>query len=69
MVPFGFGDPCRNQPAHVQGIREKRLMGFEPTTFCMAIRPAWDSYWQQICPNAGNLEAAPQTATIRNACG
>jgi hypothetical protein len=38
MVPFGFGDPRRNQPAHVQGIREKRLMGFEPTTFCMASR-------------------------------
>ncbi|MEX0972645.1 MAG: hypothetical protein WDZ46_05250, partial [Solirubrobacterales bacterium] len=23
MVPFGFGLPRRNQPAHVQAIREK----------------------------------------------
>jgi hypothetical protein len=26
MVPFGFGNPTPNQPAHVQGILEKRLM-------------------------------------------
>ncbi len=38
MVPFGFGLPRRNQTAHMQGIRGKRLMGFEPTTFCMASR-------------------------------
>ncbi len=37
MVPFGFGDLRRIQPANVQGIPEKRLIGFEPTTFCMAI--------------------------------
>jgi hypothetical protein len=36
MVPFDFGAQRRNQPAHMQGIRKKRLMGFEPTTFCMA---------------------------------
>ena len=38
MVPFDFELLCRNQPAHVQGIREKRLKGFEPSTFCMASR-------------------------------
>jgi hypothetical protein len=27
MVPFGFGDPRRSQPAHVQGIREKAAEG------------------------------------------
>lgn len=46
MVPFGFGGPRRTQPAHVQGFAKKRLMGFEPTPFCMAIRRVSDSYWQ-----------------------
>jgi hypothetical protein len=27
MVPFDFGDARRNQPAHVQGIREKAADG------------------------------------------
>ncbi len=31
-----FRRPAPNPTRHVQGIREKRLMGFEPTTFCMA---------------------------------
>jgi len=38
----------RNQPANVQGIREKRLMGFEPTTFCMAIRKTTSALWPSI---------------------
>ncbi len=38
MVPFGLGDLRRTQRAHMQEIRKKRLMGFEPTTFCMASR-------------------------------
>jgi len=41
MVRSCFASQSRNQPAHVQGILEKkRLMGFEPTTFCMAITEA-----------------------------
>jgi hypothetical protein len=36
----GFGLPPRAQPAHVQGFDAKRLKGFEPSTFCMAIGPA-----------------------------
>jgi hypothetical protein len=40
MAPFDFGDPRRIRPADMQGIREKRLKGFEPSTFCMAITPA-----------------------------
>jgi hypothetical protein len=27
MVPFGFGDPRRTQPANVQGNREKAAEG------------------------------------------
>ena len=38
MVPFGFGPPPQTRPARVQGIPEKRLKGFEPSTFCMASR-------------------------------
>jgi hypothetical protein len=38
MVPFGFGDPRRNPPT-CRAFAKKRLMGFEPTTSCMAIRP------------------------------
>jgi hypothetical protein len=28
--------PKRQRPAWLAGFRAKRLMGFEPTTFCMA---------------------------------
>jgi hypothetical protein len=45
--------PREGQPAEVQGIPEKRLMGFEPTTFCMAIRPTFDSRWPRIYLFAG----------------
>jgi len=32
----------------VENVLEKRLMGFEPTTFCMAIRPISDPARQRI---------------------
>jgi hypothetical protein len=32
MVPFGFGDPRRTRPAHVQGFAKKRLMVSGSTT-------------------------------------
>jgi len=49
MVPFDFRVPRRNQIAHVQGILEKRLIGFEPTTFCMAIRQVIGDPEPSIC--------------------
>jgi hypothetical protein len=62
MVPFGFGDPRRTQSAHVQGIREKRLMGFEPTTFCMAIRPVFEASGAANMAACRGFAAARQTA-------
>ena len=41
-----FRVPAPGQPSDVQGIREKRLKGFEPSTFCMAIRPGSEPSWQ-----------------------
>ncbi len=38
MVPFGFGVPRRTNPPTCRQFAKKRLMGFEPTTFCMASR-------------------------------
>jgi hypothetical protein len=35
--------PRQGQPTEMQGIEAKRLMGFEPTTFCMAITPVSES--------------------------
>jgi hypothetical protein len=36
--------PLQWQDADLQGIREKRLMGFEPTTFCMASAQVGNSF-------------------------
>jgi hypothetical protein len=44
-------------------------MGFEPTTFCMAIRPVFKTSRQRIWPLAGVFVAARQTATISNTRG
>ena len=35
----GFIFPAKANLPKCRGIEVKRLMGFEPTTFCMAIRP------------------------------
>jgi len=34
---------AETNPPTCRGFAKKRLMGFEPTTFCMAIRPTSDS--------------------------
>jgi len=39
MVRSCFGDPRRNKPAHMQGIREKAAEGIRTLDLCMAIRP------------------------------
>ena len=36
LVP---GSPAGGDPPKCRGFDAKRLKGFEPTTFCMAIRP------------------------------
>jgi hypothetical protein len=52
-VPFDFRSQRRNQTAHKQDIAKKRLKGFEPTTFCMAIRPGSGFTWQRYLSFAG----------------
>jgi hypothetical protein len=48
-----FHFPREGQPAQVQGFEAKRLKGFEPSTFCMAIRPISDPARQRIPLFAG----------------
>jgi hypothetical protein len=47
------GSPARADRPKYRGFDAKRLIGFEPTTFCMAIRPTPSPDWRQICSFAG----------------
>ena len=47
MVPVS---PAKTEVAIYRGFTSKRLMGFEPTTFCMAIREVLGASWPSIVP-------------------
>jgi transposase InsO family protein len=49
----GLDFPPRGPSGPSAGFEAKRLMGFEPTTFCIAIRPVSNPNRQQICSFAG----------------
>src|SRR6187549_1024664 len=55
-----FGTRAGTNPPTCRGFAEKRLMGFEPTTFCMAIRPISETSGQRICPLAGGSQDGDQ---------
>ena len=50
LVLGSHADP---DPPACREFAKKRLIGFEPTTFCMAIRPVTEASGKQICPVAG----------------
>jgi hypothetical protein len=45
--------PAAADPPTCRGFPKKRLKGFEPSTFCMAIRPVSDPDRQRIPSVAG----------------
>jgi hypothetical protein len=60
--------PETRNPA-LGGISAKRLIGFEPTTFCMAIRPISGPARQKIWLFAGISQRHYRRSAIGNACG
>jgi hypothetical protein len=59
---------CLGGPADVPGFEPKRLKGFEPSTFCMAIGLPPTLTGNEYAQLQGFV-AVPQTAAIGYACG
>ncbi len=56
-------------PPTCRAFSKKRLKGFEPSTFCMAIRPTFNLRPAVIMLICRGFAAALQRAEIGNACG
>ena len=60
---------AETSPPTCRAIVKKRLKGFEPSTFCMAIRPISDLCRQRICLVAGISQRHRKRPRSGNACG